>query len=345
MCFNLMGFTKMTKTIAFILVGVILFGCERAFFEDEPEDTYVSNFEVFWSEFDRNYSFFELKNIDWDSLYHVYRPLAELAANDGQFFQVLAKLSLELKDGHVNVISPYGVSTYDFANGERPVGAENVKPYLYNVKQAGSSIEYAELLRQNVGYIHIKTFGGDIEDYEKIDDILEALKKEDGLIVDVRSNGGGSTTKSQTIASRFADKERLYLKVKYKNGPGHGDFTDWDERTVSPEGPSQYNKPVVVLTDKKTFSASEEFVLAMRLFPQVTIVGDTTGGGSGNPILRELPNGWVFRLSSWIAADPDNNTYEGIGLVPDIPVTMVAQNSLDDTDYALLEALRVLDSQ
>ncbi|MEQ9101704.1 MAG: S41 family peptidase [Imperialibacter sp.] len=335
----------MRKTILLLLVGLFIFGCERAFFEDEPTDTYVSNFEVFWSEFDRNYSFFELKNIDWDSLYDVYRPLAELAVNDDQFFQVLARLSLELKDGHVNVVSPYGVSTYDFANGEKPAGAENVKSHLYNVKQAGGSIEYAELIRQNVGYIHIKTFGGDIGDYEKIDDILEALKKEDGIIIDVRSNGGGSTTKSQTVASRFADKERLYLKVKYKNGPGHSDFTDWDERTVSPEGSFQYKKPVVVLTDRKTYSASEEFVLAMRLFPQVTIVGDTTGGGSGNPILRELPNGWTFRLSSWIAADPDNNTYEGIGLFPDVVVLNKSQNPLDDTDYALLEAMKVFDNQ
>ncbi len=335
----------MKRILACCLLIMISLGCERAFFEEEPQDTYVNNFEIFWSEFDRNYSFFELKKIDWDSLYQVYRPLVSLARNNAEFFQVLARMSLELKDGHVNVISPYGVSIFDYTEGLNLAGPRDVDRYLFNTKRIGNSIEYSEVIRPNVGYISIKTFGDKLEDYEEIDHILEGFENEDGIIIDVRSNGGGSTSKSQTIASRFADKKRVYLKVKYKNGPGHGDFSDWDQRTVSPAGPVQFLKPVVVLTDHRTFSAAEEFVLAMRLFPHVTIVGDTTGGGSGNPILRELPNGWTFRLSSWIAADPDNNTYEGIGLVPDVTVLNQLPSSPDDTDYVLLEALRIISNE
>jgi hypothetical protein len=332
----------MKKKLLLFLVPMVCAGCERAFFEAEPENTHLNNFEIFWSEFDRNYSFFELKKIDWDSMYAVYRPLVPLAQNDQEFFTLLSNMALELKDGHVNVISPYGISRYDYSKGNSLAGPRDVMGNVFNVSQVGSSMVYAEVLRQNVGYISIKTFGADLEEYEKIDEILQEFEKEDGLIIDVRGNGGGSTTKSQTIATRFADKERLYLKVKYKNGPGHRDFTDWDERTVAPQGKQQYKKPVVVLTDRQTFSAAEEFVLAMRLFPNVTIVGDTTGGGSGNPILRELPNGWTFRLSSWIAADPDNNTYEGVGLAPDVVVFNQPESSPDDTDYVFLQALSIL---
>lgn len=323
---------------------LMLGGCEALFFDEEPRNDYLTNFEVFWREFDRNYSFFEVKNIDWDSIYHIYRPQAEQAENEVELFFVLSQMALALEDGHVNVASPYGVSSYNYTGSARDNGPYNVKYYTFNVENIGNTITYAELSQHNVGYIHIKTFGAAREDYEKIDDILTVFSKKDGLIIDVRSNGGGSTNNSQAIASRFADKERLYLKVKYKNGPGHGDFTDWDERTVVPQGRG-YDKPVVVLTNRRTFSSAEDFVLAMRLFPNVTVLGDTTGGGSGNPILRELPNGWTFRLSSWIAADPDDNLFEGVGLAPDITVWNSAQDSTALRDRLLREALRVVEGR
>jgi len=59
----------------------------------------------------------------------------------------------------------------------------------------------------------------------------------------------------------------------------------------------RYTDPIALLTNRRTFSAAESFVLAMRTLPQVTIVGDTTGGGSGNPLHRELPNGWGLSVS------------------------------------------------
>lgn len=334
----------MKNLIVAALLVLSLWGCERAFFEEEPKDDLLTNFEVFWGEFDRNYSFFELKGLDWDSMYHVYRPLVAAAQSEEELFDLLSQMTVALEDGHVNLVSPYGVSSYNFNKGRRDNGPYNVKNYLYNIRQAGEAIEYGQVNQRNIGYILIKSFGGAREDYEQIDRILEELRWKEGLVIDVRSNGGGSTTNSQLIASRFADKERHYIKIKYKNGPGRNDFTDWNDRTVVPQGKG-YTKPVVVLTNRKTYSSSEDFVLAMRLFPNVTVVGDTTGGGSGNPILRELPNGWTFRLSSWIAADPDGTTFEGIGLAPDIVQYNFPQDSVELRDRILRQAFRVIEGQ
>lgn len=313
--------------------------CEKAFIADEPGNTYLENFEVFWSEFDRNYSFFEIKKVNWDSVYHVYYPQVISTQNEEAFFFLLAEMALGLEDGHVNLIGPYGRSSYNFSSGAPDNGPYNMPNYLFNVQQVGESVQYAEISQHRIGYIHIKSFGNDVDDYLAIDDILEGFKDKDGLIVDVRSNGGGTTTNSQLIASRFADQERLYLKVKYKSGPGHGDFTGWYERTVKPEGRVHYLKPVVVLTNRTTFSAAEDFVLAMRQLPHVKIVGDTTGGGSGNPIYRELPNGWIFRLSSWIAAGPDEVPFEGIGLYPDVPAWTAPSDSTKGADRIFMKAL------
>ena len=319
---------------------VFLFcSCEKAFIADEPGNTYLENFEVFWSEFDRNYSFFEIKKVNWDSVYHVYYPQVIAMQNEQAFFFLLAEIALGLEDGHVNLIGPYGRSSYNFSTGAPDNGPYHIRNYIFDQKTVGNTLEYANISQHHIGYLRIKSFGNDIDDYLAIDDILESFQYKDGLIVDVRSNGGGTTTNSQLIASRFADKERLYLKVKYKNGPGHGDFTEWSERTVKPEGRVHYLKPVVVLTNRSTFSAAEDFVLAMRQFPHVKIVGDTTGGGSGNPIYRELPNGWIFRLSSWIAAGPDEIPFEGIGLYPDVPEWTTASDSTKGADRILMKGL------
>ncbi len=322
------------------MILLLFAGCELALIGEEPGNTNSENFEVFWQEFDRNYSFFELKNIDWDSVYHLYKPQVVTAESEEYLFYLFSQITLSLEDGHVNVVSPYGVTSFDFASDAPENSPLNAKNYVFNTQRIGNSIEYAEISQTKVGYILIKNFGAPVEEYEEIDRILKEFGEKDGLIIDVRSNGGGNTTNSQTVASRFADQNRLYVKVKYKNGPGHGNFTRWYERYVEPEGPVQFSKPVVVLTNRRTYSSAEDFVLAMRLFPNVTIVGDTTGGGSGNPILRELPNGWTFRLSSWVAADPEGNTFEGVGLAPEVSVSNTPSDEDAFRDRMLLEAIR-----
>lgn len=63
-------------------------------------------------------------------------------------------------------------------------------------------------------------------------------------------------------------------------------------------------KPVVVLTNRGTFSAANNFVSIMKCLPGVKIVGATTGGGSGMPFSSELPNGWGIRFSACSVLDP-----------------------------------------
>jgi C-terminal processing protease CtpA/Prc len=62
----------------------------------------------------------------------------------------------------------------------------------------------------------------------------------------------------------------------------------------------------------------------MREFPNVTVLGDTTGGGLGTPIGAELPNGWAFRFSSSMTISPRGENLED-GIPPDI--TLYLQNS------------------
>ena len=84
------------------------------------------------------------------------------------------------------------------------------------------------------------------------------------------------------------------------------------------------------------------FVLAMQVMPHVTVIGDTTGGGVGNPIYRELPNGWTYRLSTKIQADARGRVIEATGVFPHIPVRTTVADSAAGTDRILEKAIEVL---
>ncbi|HDL18613.1 MAG TPA: peptidase S41, partial [Bacteroidetes bacterium] len=159
----------------------------------------------------------------------------------------------------------------------------------------------------------------------------------------VRDNGGGNSGFAKIIVNRFADNKRQVSFVRYRNGPDHDNFTDYIPQYIFPEGKRQYTKPVAVLTNRKSFSATEYFVLAMRTLPHVTIIGDTTGGGSGIPISRELPNGWAYRLPRSMQLTPDSVNYEGIGLAPYIFVVNPYTDKIFSTDTQLVRAVHFLE--
>ena len=81
--------------------------------EKNPGDDPVSNFESLWQTANDKYSFFEYKGIDWDAVYDEYRPRVYDGMTNYQLFQVLKEMLNELRDGHVNLISPFNISVFD----------------------------------------------------------------------------------------------------------------------------------------------------------------------------------------------------------------------------------------
>ncbi len=323
----------MKKILLFFLP--LLFSCENLLFEEEPPNRPETNFDVFWKEFDRHYSFFDLKQIDWDSVYALHRPGVTATTTDRELHQILAAITLSLEDTHTGLYSPLGNVWYT-ETGDSPLNdGLDLSGYLSDVINS-KALNHAMITDQNIGYIKIPSFSGSLGQsaFGEIDHVLEKFTETDGIIIDVRSNGGGSDTNSKLIAGRFTTEKRAYRQIKWRNGPDHTDFTDWIIDHFNPGG-EPYLKPVVVLTNRKCFSTTEDFVLAMNVLPQVTIIGDTTGGGSGNPIFRELPNGWGFQLSNWISSRLDGFIYESTGLPPDVPVWITEQDSIAGTDTIL----------
>jgi hypothetical protein len=301
-----------------------------------PQNTYPSNYDELWRGYDRYYSYFEHKKVNWDSLYTAYLPRVEDARNDIAFSIVLSDLLSNLRDGHAQLISPYGTYTYNFNFESRAEYNSNLisSRYLDDSVPGDENSAFQFHTIDDIGYLRIESFSNDFT-FKGLDLFLKSQSDQTGLIIDVRDNGGGSDLNSYFVASRFTNQRTLVRKVRYRNGPDHNDFSEPIENYINPDG-FYYDKPVAVLINRGVFSAAEDFVLAMRQFPNVTIIGTNTGGGSGNPITFDLPNGWLYRVSRWQVLQPENDLlYEEIGLEPDIYIRQLAGDNTLQRDSRL----------
>lgn len=333
-----------TGLVAPALLALATAGCVDLVLGPAPDaEDPVAAFDALWTEFDRHYSFFEVKDVDWDALRAQYSLRVTPDLTDRELLGVMGEMLDHLEDGHVNIYTPMGPYSYDGWFEPYPVSFRwaMVEARVNNIRySADQQVAWASLLE--LGYIHVGDFvgAGRVSD---LDEAVSELLDKPGLIIDVRNNGGGSARAARLFAGLLADERFHHLDIRYRNGPEHDDFTEPEKRYIEPRSP-RYTGPVVVLTNRRVFSAAEDLVLAVKRIPTVTVIGDTTGGGAGNPIFRELPNGWTFRLSRWLATDPSGWTWEGVGIAPDIRVVQTdadvdsGREPVLDTAVAVLRA-------
>jgi hypothetical protein len=339
---------RLLISLLLLLLGTT--SCEKLFIEPDPENTPINNFESMWKRLDEKYSFFEVKNLNWDSVYNVYRPNVNNGMSNDSLFKVLDAMLYTLKDGHVNMWSEFNTSRnwewyLDYPqNFNRGVLERNywgndyliTGPFINQIFTKGS---------KKIGYIYYGSFSSTISEYS-LNFVLNRMKFTDGLILDLRDNGGGLTTEVYKLLNRFADKRTLVGRSFEKSGPGHNDFKLAIEMYAEPASDKKYppilynDKPIVILTNRSCYSSCTVFAGCMSVLPHVTIVGDQTGGGGGLPVSYQLPNGWYYRFSASKTELPDGFDIEQ-GVPVDIKQDMSPTNEAAGIDDILERAFTV----
>jgi carboxyl-terminal processing protease len=304
---------------AFALAALVaLSACSDAIVGPRASADNAAIFDEVWKQFDLHYSYFSLKRVDWDSLGAGFRPRAIAARNDAELATTLGEMMNSLGDPHVALSTGGNTSLRYLTPWERSEAqfSESVvaEVYVRDLRAAtGGHIRYGTAA-PGVGYIRIPSFAGSAAE---MDEALAALSGVGSVVLDLRANGGGGNRLAIAMAGRFVSQRRLYAWVKLRNGPKRSDFTDFIAQYVAPAG-HQFTGRVAVLTDRRTMSSAEDFVLALRTRDELTVVGDTTAGASGGPVTRELANGWTYQLSEWMEFTADKRLFEEVGLAPDI---------------------------
>ncbi|MCM1310811.1 MAG: S41 family peptidase [Bacteroides sp.] len=333
----------MRRILSLLIISLALTSCHPI---EEYDNTRTGTFKALWSAVDEHYCFFAEKDVDWDEVYDKYSPLITDKISATQLFGVCSDMLAELRDGHTNLSSGFETSYYRNWWSDYPQNYDSrlIQQYYlgFEYKQLGN-VTYGKL-RQNVAYVGIPSFSSGLGN-SNIDWLLYQLNTCNGLILDLRNNGGGSMDYAETWVRHFILEEQTVGYMAHKTGPDHEAFDDPYPIKFEPLTADNYVwiKPVVLLTNRSTFSAANYVVMCMKSLPNVVHAGAATGGGSGMPLTLELPNGWSVRMSAVRIYDADMNLTEG-GIEPDegCAIDLDPQQALAGIDTMLELAIKLI---
>ena len=339
----------MKKLLFALLIIAPFTSCEKTVLGENEPNSPSSNFELLWNDFDRHYALFGVRGTNWKSLHDLYRPQVTETTTDAQLWDILADLLEHLDDSHTALYSADRSTIFKSGytlnqQSESEISQELLSNgYLEDVTRVTSEVElfFGKIKGKNVGYVYLGSMNG--ENPGIINTITKELENSQAIIFDIRQNTGGEDRYAARIAGAFADEISLVYTVQTRNGPDHNEFDAKKEYFTTPHGDEAYSKPVVVLTDRKTISAGEIFLLHMKAFDHVVQVGDTTAGDFSTVSNRRfLPNGWTYQYSIQKLLLPSGSSLDGIGHVPDVYVKNTASDIAAGQDKVVDRAFRYL---
>lgn len=182
---------------------------------------------------------------------------------------------------------------------------------------------------------------------EKFDEVREA----NGLIIDLRMNGGGNSDIGWGILAQLVDKPfatsqwrtRLYRPTF--RAWGRPEAWSWHEAhgdDFEPHGTHYYSGPVAVLSGPRTYSAAEDFLAAFRQADRGPIIGQASGGSTGQPLHFKLPGGGIARVCTKRDLFADGTEFVGVGVIPDIVVESTVADLRAGHDASVARAKRYL---
>ena len=193
----------------------------------------------------------------------------------------------------------------------------------------------SEMLKNQIGYIRIVSFRENTtEQFQKaLDDLLN--QGAEGLIFDVRNNGGGLLTALEKMLDPLLP-EGVIATATY-----HGGVTE----DVVKSDANELNLPMVVLVNGNSASAAELFSASLRDFKQAKLVGTQTFGKGVMQVTTRMADGGGLTLTVATYQTSVSECYHGVGLTPDVIVeasdTWNPEIADPETDIQLAEALKL----
>lgn len=183
-----------------------------------------------------------------------------------------------------------------------------------------------------------------------MDRVMEDLRDMNGIVIDVRFNGGGIDDVGMEIVRRFNPERRLVATKKARH-----------EESYSPELPiyleaadEPYTKPVYILTSQQSGSATDIFVMCSLELDHTRRIGSHTMGATSDALQKDLPNGWEVYLSNEVYLDTQGRNYEGVGIPADLELNYPLDrqtffrsvaNDLEQDKQTILHAITTLNKE
>jgi hypothetical protein len=221
------------------------------------------------------------------------------------------------RDGHLSVrFNP------DWVKNERGRKELDEKAILLQRRRDRASnygFQEIKILPGNIGYFKFSEFSYNTDAYDAAVGAMSFLANTDALIIDLRTNGGGSPEMVQFLCSYFLDNPRQHLNsFSYKEKEK---LTQYWTYTYLP-GRRLDKVDLYLLTSRGTFSAAEEFAYNLKNMKRAVVIGETTGGGAHDNKFVILTDNFMMSLPFARAVNPITKTnWEAVGVEPDVKVS------------------------
>lgn len=172
----------------------------------------------------------------------------------------------------------------------------------------------SQMFEDNIGYIQVDSFDSGVADRaeEQLNELKEKGAK--GIILDLRSNGGGIVDEATGIADLFLNKGETVLITKGKS--------EKEDETKAKKDPIIKDIPLVVLVNQGSASASEILAGALKDKYGATIVGMNTYGKGVIQTLYSLSNGGGLKITTEEYYTPNHNKINKVGIKPDVEIEL-----------------------
>lgn len=288
------------------------------------------------------YSYRDLRKIDWNARIEEFRDELTSAATPSEFARSVTRFFANSEDPHIQVkVHDFTLVPYRRPSSHVNFNNKSLQKYLSDIVRHNELVVTAQLA-DGTPYLLIGGWTGDQASIEPAIKFIEEHRDAKAMVIDVRVNGGGNEQLAREVASCFVKEPVVYSRHRFVDPTSPDGFGKLQDRVVEPNGRGRYfGGQVVVLSGPLCLSSNESFLLMMRQVPNCRLIGDTSGGSSGNPKWHELGNGVAVALPSWQVFLPDGSLLEGHGVKPDIQVSGTAAD-FQHRDPVLDEALRYL---
>lgn len=234
---------------------------------------------------------------------------------------------------------------------ENPDGSRIHLPHKVGIPKWDSSLAKSyrndfKVIDKNIGVLTIPNFQNS-EVTEFFDSVYPSICATAALIIDLRGNEGGNSGYADHIARHLIDRPiptgnwrtRLYNPA-FASWGRKEDIYSSSQDSLTPVGSvAPYLRPVVLLTDRGTFSAAEDFTALLKSAGRITQIGTATGGSTGNGVRPSLTGNGAITANICAKHDvaPDGTEFVGIGLIPDIIVEERAESYFDPSRDDVIE--------
>ncbi|MBN1119218.1 MAG: hypothetical protein JXA77_18555 [Bacteroidales bacterium] len=216
----------------------------------------------------------------------------------------------------------------------------------YNLSSENDKTIDFKLLENNIGFLVINSFSGNKPVIKEFDKVFNQILSTEGLIIDLRNNGGGNSGIGDYIFSCFIDEPATKWgswTIDYRPSErvwraGIPSWYQYEKSLLDPNKSKYYEKPVVILINANTFSAAEDFCALFDINNRAEIIGQPTAGSTGQPLSFNLPGGGWARVCTLRSYYPDGNEFVGYGIQPDIYIKETISDFQNSKDIVLLKA-------